>query len=73
MTFDRWRAAEGSDPAGSYPFGGEFTGYRSFDGLTIPSEGRCGWFYGTDRWSEASSSATRSPDCERWIEPTIGP
>ena len=52
MTFDRWRAAEGGDPAGVYPFGGDFTGYRSFDGLTIPSEGRFGWFYGTDRWSE---------------------
>lgn len=52
MVFDRWRAAEGGDPAGVYPFGGDFTGYRSFDGLTIPSEGRFGWFYGTDRWSE---------------------
>lgn len=52
LTFDRWRAAEGDDPAGTYPFGGDFTEHRSFHGLTIPSEGRFGWFYGTDRWSE---------------------
>jgi hypothetical protein len=35
-----------------YPCGGDVTGYRRFAGLTIPSEGRLGWFYGTDRWSE---------------------
>ena len=28
------------------------TGYRTFSGLTVPSAGRIGWFFGTDRWSE---------------------
>jgi hypothetical protein len=28
------------------------TGYRTFGGLTVPSAGRIGWFYGTDRWRE---------------------
>jgi len=28
------------------------TGYSTFDGVTIPSAGRAGWFYGTDRWDE---------------------
>jgi hypothetical protein len=26
------------------------TGYRTFQGLTIPSEGRLGWFYGENGW-----------------------
>ena len=52
VAFDRWRGAEGSDPPGMYPFGGDVIDYRSFAGLTIPSEGRFGWFYGTDRWDE---------------------
>ena len=33
-----------------HPFGGEITGYATFDGVTIPSAGRVGWFFGTDRW-----------------------
>jgi hypothetical protein len=28
------------------------TRYSTFDGVTIPSAGRGGWFHGTDRWSE---------------------
>jgi hypothetical protein len=51
LRFDRW-----GDPGGGgfgwHPFGGEITGYASFAGLTIPSAGRLGWFYGTDRWAE---------------------
>lgn len=37
---------------GWHPFGGEFTAHRSFGGLTVPSAGRVGWHYGTDRWPE---------------------
>jgi hypothetical protein len=29
---------------------GAFSGYRSFQGLCIASEGRLGWFYGSDLW-----------------------
>jgi hypothetical protein len=28
------------------------TAHRTFDGMTIPSAGTFGWFYGTNRWSE---------------------
>jgi hypothetical protein len=48
--FDRWGDPDGSGTFAWHPFGGEITGYRSFDGVTIPSAGRVGWFLGTDRW-----------------------
>jgi hypothetical protein len=52
LTFDRWGDPDRSGAWRMYPCGGDVTGYRRFAGLTIPSEGRLGWFYGTDRWSE---------------------
>jgi len=49
--FDRW-----GDPDGTghelHPFGLEATAHRTFAGVTIPSAGRAGWHYGTDRWPE---------------------
>jgi hypothetical protein len=33
-------------------FGGDFSADATFDGVIIPSGGRLGWHYGTDRWSE---------------------
>ncbi|HKQ00698.1 MAG TPA: DUF6544 family protein [Actinomycetes bacterium] len=50
LVFDRWGDPDTSGTFGWHRFGGEFTGYRTFEGLTIPSEGRLGWFYGKDRW-----------------------
>ena len=50
LAFDRWGDADNNGRFGWHRFGGEFTGYRSFQGLTIPSQGRLGWFYGSDRW-----------------------
>jgi hypothetical protein len=50
LVFDRWGDPDNRGAFGQHRFGGEFTGYRSFQGLTIPSEGRLGWFYGEDRW-----------------------
>jgi hypothetical protein len=32
--------------------GGDITAHRAFDGITIPSAGTLGWFYGTDRWPD---------------------
>jgi hypothetical protein len=52
LVFDRWGDPDRSGSWGLYPFGGEVTDYRSFGGLTVPSAGRIGWFYGTDRWSK---------------------
>jgi hypothetical protein len=50
FVFDRWGDPDGSGAFAWHPFGGEITGYRTFDGVTIPSAGRAGWFFGTDRW-----------------------
>jgi Family of unknown function (DUF6544) len=52
MVFDRWGDPGRGGSWGRHPFGGEITAYSTFDGLTIPSAGRFGWFYGTDRWSD---------------------
>jgi hypothetical protein len=46
----RTRRPARAGQAPPHPFGGEITGYATFDGLTIPSAGRVGWFFGTDRW-----------------------
>jgi hypothetical protein len=45
----RWGNPEGAEfhPA---PFGGICTAERSFDGFTIPSEVRVGWYAGTPRF-----------------------
>lgn len=50
FVFDRWGDPDGSGTFGWYPFGGEVTGYRTFGGVSVPSAGRAGWFFGTDRW-----------------------
>ena len=52
LVFDRWGKPTKSDPYGWYPFGGEICAYRHVDGLNIPSAGRLGWHFGTDRWPE---------------------
>ena len=65
LVFDRWGDPDNRSTFGWHQFGGEFTGYRSFQGLTIPSEGRLGWFYGENGWPPASSSDTRSPTSSR--------
>jgi hypothetical protein len=52
LAFDRWGDPGGDGAFGWHRFGGEVTGHASFGGLTIPSAGRLGWFWGTDRWEE---------------------
>jgi hypothetical protein len=52
LAFDRWGDPGGGAGFGWHRFGGEVTGYASFGGLTIPSAGRLGWFWGSDRWPE---------------------
>ncbi len=51
-TFDRWGDPARTGTWGWTRFGGEFSAYRTFDGVTVPSEGRLGWFYGTHRWAD---------------------
>jgi hypothetical protein len=50
FVFDRWGDPDSTGTWAWHPFGGEITGYATFDGVTIPSAGRVGWFFGTDRW-----------------------
>jgi hypothetical protein len=50
LVFDRWGDPDNTGTFAQHQFGGEFTGYCTFQGLTIPSEGRLGWFYGEDGW-----------------------
>ncbi len=57
--FQRWGDPSNTGKFDWHPFGGEITGYAGFDGLTIPSKGLMGWFYGTSVGARASFSATR--------------
>jgi hypothetical protein len=52
LWFDRWHQVDDEGGWGMVPCGGEITASRTFGGLTIPSAGTFGWFYGTDRWPE---------------------
>ena len=49
---DRGGDPDSSGTSEHHPFGFEVSRYSTFDGVTIPSAGRAGWFYGTDPWSE---------------------
>jgi hypothetical protein len=54
LVFPRWGDPDSTGTWGWHPFGGEFTAHRRFGGLTVPSAGRMGWHYGTDRWPESA-------------------
>ena len=69
LVFDRWGDPSRSGTFAWHRFGGEFTGYRSFHGLTIPSQGRLGWFYGSDRWPAGEFFRYQITD----LEPVTGP
>ena len=55
FAFDRWGDPDATGTWGWHPFGGEVTAHRTFDGVTVPSAGRVGWFFGTDRWPASAS------------------
>lgn len=52
LAFERWGDPDGTGSWGLHPFGGQISAYATFDGVSIPSAGRFGWFFGTDRWSD---------------------
>lgn len=52
LVFERWGDPSNTGTFAWYPFGGEITDYRAFNGLSIPSAGRLGWHFGTDRWPD---------------------
>jgi hypothetical protein len=49
-SFSRWGDPDGIGTWGRHPFGVEVRGHATFDGVTIPCQGRAGWHFGTDRW-----------------------
>jgi hypothetical protein len=52
VDFSRWDDPDNTGNFGPHPFGLEATANSTFDGVTIPSAGRGGWFHGTDRWNK---------------------
>ena len=52
LVVDRWGDPDNSGTWGQHRFGVSVTNYASFNGIAIPSEGRAGWHFGTDRWDE---------------------
>ena len=52
VVFDRWGDPEGTGKYGWHPFGGLVTGTARTGALTLPTQGRLGWHYGTPRWEE---------------------
>jgi hypothetical protein len=69
LVFDRWGDPDNTGAFGWHRFGGELTGYRSFQGLAIPTEGRLGWFYGSDRWPAGEFFRYQITD----LQPVTGP
>lgn len=45
--FDRWGDPDGTGAWGMHRFGMRATAWRTFDGVTVPSEGTAGWHVGT--------------------------
>jgi hypothetical protein len=52
LVFDRWYQPEAGGPWKTAPFGGTVTESANLGGLTVPTKGDFGWYYGTDRWPE---------------------
>lgn len=67
--FDRWGDPDQTGTWGRHPCGGEVTAAATFGGLTIPSAGRFGWFYGTERWHEGEFLHFRITE----LHPITGP
>lgn len=51
-SFQRWGDPDSTGSWGRHPFGVEISAEHTFAGVTIPSQGRAGWHYGTERWDE---------------------
>jgi hypothetical protein len=72
LVFDRWGDPDQKGHWDWYPFGGTFSGRRTFGGISIPSAGRLGWHYGTDRWSSGEFFRYQLTGLRRQV-PALGP
>src|SRR5690606_13522247 len=68
IAFDRWGDPDNTGTWGWHRFGGEMWAMRTFSGLTVPTAGRIGWHYGTDRWPEGEFFRYEITD----LRPTAG-
>jgi hypothetical protein len=59
---DRWGDPDSTGTWAPHRFGGEFDEHHRFGGLSIPSAGRIGWHYGTDRWPDGEFFRFRVTD-----------
>jgi hypothetical protein len=50
LAFERWGDPDQTGTFGLHRFGGVMTQYGTFDGVTLPTRGRVGWHFGTERW-----------------------
>jgi hypothetical protein len=49
---DRWGDPNNTGAWGMHPFGFEATARATFDGVSVPSQGRVGWFPRTEQWAD---------------------
>lgn len=71
VIFDRWGDPDNSGQWDWHRFGGIFTQHRTFAGLSIPSVGRLGWHYGTERFESGEFFRYQITDV-RLLEPDGG-
>jgi hypothetical protein len=69
VVFDRWGDPDNAGAWAYHPFGFEVSGYATFDGVSVPSAGRAGWFYGTDRWHDGEFFRSEIVQYELVAEP----
>ncbi|MDQ2874853.1 MAG: hypothetical protein M3Y33_08690 [Actinomycetota bacterium] len=63
LVFDRWGNPGNTGTFGWQPFGGEITGYRTFDGLSIPAPASWAGISEPTAGPKANSSGSRLPTC----------
>jgi hypothetical protein len=51
ISLERWGDPDNTGTFGLHKFGGTMTEHRTFDGITIPTKGRVGWHFETERWA----------------------
>jgi hypothetical protein len=49
---ERWGDPNNTGAWGLHPFGFEATARAAFDGVSVPSQGRVGWFPRTEQWAD---------------------
>jgi hypothetical protein len=73
VALERWADPDNTGTYGYHPFGFEVTSHASFDGVTITSAGRGGWFFGTERWAEGEFMRYQITDYRLVTEDTRRP